>query len=144
MAGVNEMAFRLYRVAGRHAAILFCDSRFVISNWSIFEITRSRPPTRRSQIANRKSQITNHKSQITNQDSTPLVRLAPGCGHRPEAASGEMQRDCLSAFWCELVADAPHGLQEARRVGLVLEVFAQADDEVVDRAGVGLLVQSPD
>src|SRR5262245_54783269 len=63
------------------------------------------------------SKVTNHKSQITN---------------------------CLLAFGRELVADAADSLQEARRVGPIFEVLAQADDEVVDRAGVGLLVKSPD
>ena len=42
------------------------------------------------------------------------------------------------------IADAADGLDNLRVVWLVLEVFAEADDEVVDRAGVGVFLQVPD
>src|ERR1700733_10595433 len=41
------------------------------------------------------------------------------------------------------VTNAPHGLQMARMRGIVLNIAAQAHDEVVDGAGVGVLVQAP-
>src|SRR5262245_17672739 len=97
MAGVNEMAFRLYRVAGRHPAILF---------------------------------VIDLIADVLEFQSHALA----------SAAGGAMQRNCPSAFRHELVADAADGLQKARRVGPVFEIFAQADDEVVDGTSVGLFV----
>lgn len=44
----------------------------------------------------------------------------------------------------EAVADAADGEQVGGFGGVVFDITAQADDEVVDGAGVGVLVDAPD
>ena len=49
----------------------------------------------------------------------------------------------LLRFRHEAIADAAHGEQMARRRGIVFNIAPQANDEIVDGAGVSVLVQSP-
>src|SRR5215212_7847031 len=50
----------------------------------------------------------------------------------------------LTGIRDEAVTDAPHRLQVSRARRLVLEIPPQPDNEVVDGAGVGVLVNVPD
>jgi hypothetical protein len=52
--------------------------------------------------------------------------------------------ETVTAFRIESVADAANRQQVTRRASAILEIPPQPDDEVVDGARIGVLVQSPD
>src|SRR5688572_4451635 len=62
---------------------------------------------------------------------------APGRSEGPALRGRAISRN-------ELIADATHGQQDLRRCRAVFDVPPQPYDEVVDRARVGALVQTPD
>src|SRR5688500_4275186 len=63
---------------------------------------------------------------------------------RDASAMVEAGRRARPQLRHEPVADAADGSQECRRGRTILDVAPQANDEVVDRAGVDALLQSPD
>ena len=64
----------------------------------------------------------------------------------PTAMTDEAQKVHNSFLWVgeEAIAYAADGLQVDGGCGVVFDVSAETDDEVVDGAGVGVLVDSPD
>ena len=68
-----------------------------------------------------------------------------GTAPRSKVARGAAALSCAPAVLrhVELVADAANGEQQLRLRRIVLQVAAQPDDEVVDGARVGVLVQVP-
>ena len=59
-----------------------------------------------------------------------------------ELPSPQTAKPCVLAF--EAIATAPHRNDVLGFAGVTLEVFAQADDEAVDHARLGVGAQSPD
>ena len=64
----------------------------------------------------------------------------------PTAMTDEAQKVHNSFLWVgeEAIAYAADGLQVDGGCGVVFDVSAETDDEVVDGAGVGVLVEIPD